>query len=71
MKAEEFYRKVHWFPGLRMEGKYDKHAEVFDYHDLIDFATQFSESENKELIETLKNKDREIAGLNIIIENFN
>jgi hypothetical protein len=51
MKTEEFYKKVHWFPGLKMEDKYDKHAEVFDYHDLIDFATQFSEHENKELRE--------------------
>ena len=51
--AEKYYKKIHWFPGLKMEDKYDKHAEVFDYYDLMDFATQFSESKNKELVDEL------------------
>jgi len=68
MKAEEFYKKLHWFPGIKMEDKYDKHAEIFDYYDLMDFATQYSDQENKELIE--KNKLL-TARLKRLYENIN
>ena len=52
MKSEEFYKELHWFPGVEMKTKHDKQADIFDYYDLIDFATQYSESKNKELTET-------------------
>ena len=60
MKAEEFYKILHWFPGVTMLNKHDKQADIFDYHDLIDFATQFAEQENEELLEKIEDLEEQL-----------
>lgn len=46
MKVEEFYKT--YFKSRPMKDKFDKKLQLFTYWDMIDFAEQFAELNEKE-----------------------